>query len=420
MTSKAGNIFERSEVVLVGRKFIEYSGIIITLRLDMMMPLQKPVYLDNAATSHPKPDVVYRAVDDMLRRGGSARRGSHQRTLSADRLIYATREILCQLFNGCDSSSFIFTPNATTAINMAIFGLLQPGDRVVTTSVGHNAVVRPLRKCRDLGIDVVKVAADPQGIVSAGALQRACLEKPTRLLLINHCSNVTGAIQPLDGLGDWCRQHDIVFMVDGAQSAGSVPIDLEQLKIDLFAAPGHKGLLGPQGTGFLYVRSGISLNPFILGGTGGHSSLDRQPDALPERLEAGTLNVPGIAGLHAALTYLADIGIDSVRARERERVGQIITGLTAIAGVTLYGPGVATGRGSVVSFNLSDRDPAEVGFALDRQFDILTRSGLHCAADVHRTIGTFPGGTVRVSPGHFTSADEITYFLEAVVKLTRH
>ena len=406
-------------MLVVGNIF-EYPAASYTSCLDSVMSPLKPVYLDNAATSHPKPETVYQAVSDRLRYGGTSGRGSHQQTIAADRLVFETREILCELFNGQDSSRFIFTHNATTAINQALFGLLKPGDRVVTTSVEHNAVVRPLRQLEDCGVDVVKVhAVSNSGIVSLAALQRACLEKLTRLLIVNHCSNVTGSILPLAELGPWCREHKILLLVDGAQSAGSIPIDLQALAIDLFAAPGHKGLLSPQGTGFLYVRDGLDLQPLILGGTGANSHSDRQPTNLPERLESGTLNLPGLAGLHAAGQYLLQVGIDNVRQREIEITSQLLEGLKGIAGVTLYGPELLAQRGSVISFNILSCDPSEVGFMLDRQKQIFLRTGLHCAPDAHRTIGTLPAGTVRVSPGYFTTEAEIDYFLDAVVELAQ-
>ncbi len=384
-----------------------------------MTPL-KPVCLDNAATSHPKPESVYQAVLDVLRYGGTAGRGTHQQTMAADRLVFETREKLCHLFNGDDSSRFVFTPNATTAINQALFGLLKPGDRVVTTSMEHNAVVRPLRQLKSRGVDVVKVAADSKtGIVSPAALKSACLEKTTHLLLVNHCSNVTGSLQLLSELGPWCRRHNIVFMVDGAQSAGSIPIDLHDLAIDLFAAPGHKGLLGPQGTGFLYVRDGLQLAPYIFGGTGNNSRSDCQPTQLPERLESGTLNLPGLAGLHASLQYLLEVGIDAIRQRETVLIDRIIDGLKTIDDIVIYGPESPVERGGVVSFNLLSCDPAEVGFILDQQSQILVRTGLHCAPAAHQTIGTLPTGTVRVSPGYFTTDAEIDYFLDAVLKLSQ-
>lgn len=382
------------------------------------MSIIKPIYLDNAATSHPKPESVYAAVMATLRAGGSPGRGTHQQTMVAEHLVFATREALAELFNVGHSERFIFTCNATTAINQALFGLLQTGDRVVTTTVEHNAVTRPLRELQNRGVEVIKVSADSvTGIVPTAALQEACLCKPTRLLLLNHCSNVIGSIQPIEGLGRWCKEHGILLMLDGAQSAGSVPIDLEALEIDLFAAPGHKGLLGPQGTGFLYIREGIELVPLIYGGTGANSHLDLQPQILPERLEAGTLNLPGLAGLYAALQFLQQTGVEQIRGREIELTRKVLNGLENIERVKFYGSDDVMLRAGAISFNLAGYDPAEVGFILDQEEQISVRVGLHCAPDAHRTIGTFPIGTVRVSPGYFTTETEIDRFLQAIQAL---
>lgn len=382
------------------------------------MSIIKPIYLDNAATSHPKPESVYLTVMETLRAGGSSGRGTYQQTLAAERIIFETREALVELFNADNSDHFIFTANATTAINQALFGLLHSGDRVVTTTVEHNAVTRPLRELQNRGVEVVKIAADSMtGIVATAALKEACLCEPTRLLLLNHCSNVIGSIQSVAGLGRWCKEHGILLMLDGAQSAGSLPIDFEALEVDLFAAPGHKGLLGPQGTGFLYIRREIDLVPLIYGGTGANSHSDLQPQSLPERLEAGTLNLPGLAGLYAALQFLRQTGIEQIRAREIELIRKILTGLEKIESVKLYGPDDVMLRSGAISFNLAGYDPAEVGFILDQQEQISVRVGLHCAPDAHRTIGTFPVGTVRVSPGYFTPEGEIDCFLQAIQKL---
>lgn len=384
-----------------------------------MMELAQPIYLDNAATSHPKPESVYQAVTAALRAGGSPGRGSHNLSKTADRLIFETREVLAELFNGGGSEQFIFTANATTAINQALFGLLQRGDRVVTTMVEHNGVIRPLRELEKRGIEVVKVPGDAvTGIVSKSTLQQACLHQPTKLLVVNHCSNVLGTIQPIDGLGSWCHEHDILFMVDGAQSAGHLPIDFQQLDVDLFASSGHKGLLGPQGTGFLYLREGIALTPLVYGGTGTNSRSDLQPENLPERFESGTHNLPGLAGLHAALQFLQQTGVEQVRHREIQHTAQLLDGLQRIERVKLYGPENGMLRLGVVSFNLDKFDPAEVAFILDQDAQIAVRVGLHCAPDAHRTIGTYPGGTIRVSPGYFTTEQEIERFLRALKKIS--
>ena len=262
--------------------------------------MRETIYLDNAATSHPKPEAVYRAVNDCLRNGGSAGRGSYSQSLSGGRLLFEIREALAGLFNVDNSERFLFTGNATQAINQALFGVLMPGDRVVTTTIEHNAVVRPLRELQDRGIEVVKIPVDPgSGRVDPEKLKQSCLSAPTRLLLVNHCSNVIGTLQPVEQLGPWCHEQGILFMLDGSQTAGAIPIDLTALEVDLFAAPGHKCLLGPQGTGFLYCAEGVEMVPLIYGGTGGSSASDRQPSQLPERFESGTFNLPGLAGLYA-------------------------------------------------------------------------------------------------------------------------
>ncbi|MCK5826409.1 MAG: aminotransferase class V-fold PLP-dependent enzyme [Desulfuromusa sp.] len=383
------------------------------------MATVKPIYLDNAATSHPKPESVYLAVAAALRVGGSPGRGSHHLATTADRLVFETRELLADFFNGGHSEQFIFTANATAAINQALFGLLQSGDRVVTTMVEHNAVIRPLRELENRGIEVVKVPVDSvTGIVSKAALQKACLHQTTRLLIVNHCSNVLGTIQPIEGLGRWCHEHDILFMVDGAQSAGHLPIDFQGLDVDLFAASGHKGLLGPQGTGFLYLKEGMELTPLIYGGTGTNSQSDLQPEHLPERLESGTLNLPGLAGLHVALQFLQHTGIEQVHSKETQLTAKILDGLQKIDRVKIYGSDSVMLRLGAVSFNLEEYDPAEVAFILEQEEQIAVRVGLHCAPDAHRTIGTYPNGTVRVSPGYFTTETEIECFLQTLQKIS--
>ncbi len=377
------------------------------------------LYLDNAATSYPKPESVYLAVDSYLRSPGSASRGTHQASLAADQLIFETRELLASLFNAPESERFVFTFNATMAINQALFGLLVPGDRVVTTMMEHNAVTRPLRALSDIGVEVLKVAPDPQsGQVSADALKQACSEQQTRLLVVNHCSNVFGSIQHISGLGHWCHQHGILFMLDASQSAGLLGVDISTDGIDLLAAPGHKGLLGPQGTGILYVSPDVDLKPLIYGGTGANSHSDQQPDDLPERLESGTYNLAGLAGLKAGLEFVLATGISNIRAKEKALVGQLVAGLRSVNGVTVYGPENSENRGAAVSFTMLGKDPSEIGFILDQQENIAVRVGLHCAPDAHHSMGTYPGGTVRVSPGYFTSAQDIQHFLDVIDRIS--
>ncbi len=375
------------------------------------------IYLDNAATSHPKPECVYQRVLEALRCGGNAGRGGHDASLAANRLLFAAREGLADFFSVTDSSRIVFTPNATTAINTALFGLLQPGDRVVTSSMEHNAVTRPLRRLADLGVEVVKVQADSRGRVDQADLRQACLEEPTRMLVLNHCSNVNGQLQDIDGLGAFCRQQDILFLLDGSQSAGSFPIEIEKQQIDLYAAPGHKNLLGPSGTGLLYIRPNLQVEPLTYGGTGGNSHSDLQPEILPERLESGTQNLGGVAGLLAAIEYLQHQGLPRLRTQTRNHLQALIDGLRAIDGVRLYVADRIECQGDAVSFTIDNVDPSEVGFRLDQDFGISVRVGLHCAPDAHRSLGTYPQGTVRVSPGIFTHEDEIEGLLAAVRKI---
>ncbi len=372
------------------------------------------VYLDNAATSFPKPEAVCLAVDQAMRFGAAnPGRGGYRLSLDAGRTVLAARESAARLVGMTDPARIVFVANATEAINLALFGLLNSDDRVVTTSMEHNAVVRPLRALAERGVEVVKVPADRTGFVSPAELQQACTPG-TRLVVMTHCSNVTGTVQAIEEIGPWCRSRGILFMVDAAQSAGLFPIDVGAMAIDLLAVPGHKAIMGPPGTGFLCVGEGVQLKPLLYGGTGTRSMSDAQPDELPERLESGTLNVVGLAGLHAALEFLHEIGLNRHKAHEQELLGLLIEGLQRLPAVHMYGPLDAGRHGGALSFTIDGHDPATVGYRLDHEFDISVRVGLHCAPDAHRTIGTFPEGTVRVSPGWFNNYADIERLLKAV------
>lgn len=378
------------------------------------------IYLDNAATSFPKPEAVYRSIDETLRQfGGNPGRGGHQLALDASRIVFTAREAVAGFFGISDSSRVVFTANATAAINQALFGLLHPGDRVVTTNMEHNAVTRPLRALQERGVEVVKVAADCHGFVVAEDFCRACSAAPTALAVLGHISNVTGTIQDLATVGPWCRSHGVTLLVDAAQSAGLLPIDVEALGIDLLAAPGHKGLFGPVGSGFLYVRPGLELVPLLYGGTGANSHSDLMPEVMPERLESGTPNTPGLAGLTAGIAWLEEVGLDAIREHECRCLSRLLTGLAAIPGLEIYGPGDAAKSGGVLSFNLKGLDPSAVAFRLDHEFSICVRAGLHCAPEAHRAIGTYPAGTVRVSPNMLNSLEEIEAFLTAIAVIAQ-
>jgi cysteine desulfurase / selenocysteine lyase len=373
-----------------------------------------PIYLDNAATTFPKPEQVYRAVDHALREiGVGPGRGSYRRGLAASRMVFEAREAVAALFRIRDSARVIFTHSATESLNLALNGLLKPGDHVVSTTMEHNSLLRPLCLAEKIGVEVTWVPGDCCGLVDWKDI-RAALRSNTRLVALSHCSNVTGALQPVAEIGALARKEGILFLLDAAQSAGAVPIDVDDMKIDLLAVPGHKGLFGPQGTGILYVGEGVELRPLIVGGTGGFSSVAEQPETLPERFESGTMNTPGIAGLKAGVEFVSSTGVGEIRRKEALLVTQLLEGLAGIPGIVTYSPGSPELRLGMVSFTAGGHDPAEIGFLLDSEFDIAVRVGLHCAPEAHRTIGTFPGGAVRVSPGYFNSGQDIEIFLSAL------
>ena len=376
------------------------------------------IFLDNAATSYPKPPAVIAAVSTFLTDiGVGTGRGSYRQGVSSNRIIYEARERVAALLHAADSSRVIFTHSATESLNLAVAGLLSPGDHVVTSSMEHNSLERPLHRALSKGVTVTKISCDRHGLLNPDDVA-AALRPETRLVAISHCSNVTGTIQPAAEIGRLTRDRGILFLLDTAQSAGLLPIDIDELSVDLLAAPGHKSLLGPPGTGFLYLAPGVELEPLLVGGTGGSSSSPDQPHSCPERYESGTPNTPGIAGLSAGIGYLLDTGIDTIRAHEQTLTGFILDGLRDIPGVTLYGPADPLYQAGVVSFTLAGRDPAEIGYRLDHEFDIAVRVGLHCAPEAHRTIGTYPDGTIRVSPGYATTANDIDMFLNALYSIT--
>lgn len=371
------------------------------------------IYLDNAATSWPKPEAVYTAVSEAIRRGGNPGRGSSEKSKAAATDISEARAALAQLFHIPDPSRVIFTLNATDAINMGLQGMLSPGDHVITSQMEHNAVTRPLAYLEDAGVLVTKVATDP----AAGADPQAVLDaiRPeTKLVVMAHGSNVTGALNPIEEIGRICSEAGIPFMVDASQTAGAVPIDVQKMHIDLLAFPGHKSLLGPTGTGALYVAESVSPRPVRSGGTGVFSEVRLQPEQLPYYYEAGTQNTVGIAGLAAGAHYILERSVSNIFHEEQQMLAKLIEGLLAIPKVTVYGP-VTGPRAAAVSFNIEDMDCADAAMILETYYNISVRSGLQCAPDTHRMLGTFElGGTIRVSPGLFSSTEEIDAFLDAV------
>jgi len=377
------------------------------------------IYLDNAATSWPKPPEVGRAMVECLEReAGNPGRSGHRLSLAAARRVYAVREAVAKLFSAPDPVRVIFTHNATMAVNLALGGLLGPGDRVVCTGMEHNAVMRPLRDLEERGIAVAVAPCDPAGRLDLEAFERTVNAAPTRLVVLNHASNVTGTICPVAEAAAVARRAGALVLLDAAQTAGAVPIHMAALGVDLVAFTGHKGLLGPSGTGGLILGERVNaaeMVPLLKGGTGSRSAQERQPPDLPDRFEAGTINFVGIAGLGAGLDALAAMGgPEAVGRHERNLAQQLWDGLSSIPGVRLYGPADPAERVAVVSFTIDGLTVSAIGARLDEEFGVLARVGLHCAPAAHRTIGTFPTGTVRFSPGPFTTEDQIARALAAV------
>lgn len=373
------------------------------------------LYFDNAATSWPKPESVYKAAEIQMRHAcGNPGRSGHTRTLEADRLIYRTREALAALFNAEDSSRIIFTLNATDALNIALKGFLKAGDHVICTAMEHNSVLRPLGRLRRDGlITTTVIPCSEAGHPDLDFLEKA-YRSNTRLLVVNHASNVTGIIMPLEKMVCSAHSREVAVLVDAAQTSGTVEIDLDACKTDMMAFTGHKGLLGPTGTGGLYVRTGIDLEPLREGGTGSQSETDSHPESMPERLEAGTLNAAGLAGLLEGVLFIQKTGLDIIRAHEKDIRSILYKQLQAIPGINLYGPEDAEQCSCIVSFAIENVDSGEVGYILENSYNILCRTGLHCAPLAHKSIGTFPEGTVRISPGFFTRLSDVEYLVRAI------
>ncbi len=376
------------------------------------------IYLDNAATSFPKPESVYAAIDEYNRRlGAPLGRGAYRESMSAAGIVGRCRKRAAELFTAEAPEQIVFTFNATDSLNLALAGLLQPGDHVVTSAAEHNSLLRPLRALEDrCGIAISRVPVNVAGRIEPADIRKQ-LRPETRLVAVMHASNVTGTLQPIDDIGAVARQAGALLLVDAAQTAGQVAINLARSPIDLLACAGHKGLLGPLGTGLLYIRPGVEdrVPPLRRGGTGTHGDDDRQPETLPEKYEAGNLNAPGLAGLEAGLAWLQSRGVDAVRNHELELLCALLEGLAGIPRVQCYGSRLATERVGVASFTIDGYDPQVAAAILDESFGIQARAGLHCAPGMHRALGTLAiGGTVRLSVGPFNTAAHIAAAVSAV------
>ncbi|MBP2625470.1 MAG: cysteine desulfurase family protein [Firmicutes bacterium] len=372
------------------------------------------IYLDNAATSWPKPESVYQTVDKIMRQtGANPGRSGHTMAVEASRIVQETRELVSELFVISHSSQVVFTLNVTDSLNLALKGLLQPGDHVITSSIEHNAMVRPLEALRKNGVEVSKVATSLINGVSPQDVKKE-IKSNTKLIAMTHASNVTGTLNPIREIGKIAKEHGIIFLVDSAQTAGVFPINVEEMNIDLLAFPGHKSLLGCQGVGGLYINRRLVLKTLREGGTGSKSESLEQPDELPERYESGTLNTPGIGGLGAGIKYIIATGMEKIKKHDEMLTNTLLAGLNKIPGVILYGPPLGHQRASVVSFNIKGASSGEVCSILDRSFQIAVRPGLHCAPDAHQVLGTLRGGTVRISPSYFTTEEDIQTCLQAI------
>lgn len=375
------------------------------------------IYFDNAATSYPKPPSVYKAVENTLKHAGAnPGRGDHSSSHAANRIIFEAREHISKFFNIPDSRNVIFTSNGTEALNLALKGLLQPGDHVITSSMEHNSVSRPLNTLKNNGVNVSIIQCDTAGKLNLNLIKKEII-KSTRLIVLTHASNVTGTILPIDEVGEIASKNGVHFLVDGAQTAGVIPIDVMQNHISLLACPGHKGLFGPPGTGFLYIKDGLGLKPLIEGGTGSSSELLEQPEFLPDRFQSGTLNTPGIAGLKAGVEYINNKSIELIKAKEDLLCKTFIERLKGINRSKIFGPLLPEQKTAVVSFNIDGEDPAQVAASLDKKYNIMVRVGLHCSPLAHKTIGTFPEGTIRVSFSNFNTLQEIEYFIDSLKKI---
>lgn len=372
-------------------------------------------YLDNAATSFPKPEAVYLQLDRFARQTlANPGRTSHKMALAAEQEIHQCRHLLNQLLNGEGSERVIFTLNCTDSLNMAMKGVLKPGDHVVTTNLEHNSVSRPLEGLADAGtITLTRVNADESGTVQPETI-RAALTPKTRLVVITHASNVLGTVQPIGEIGAIVRHHGALLLVDAAQTAGVIPIDIRGMNIDLLATPGHKALFGPTGTGVLYVGSRASLHPWREGGTGGDSMSRVQPIELPFQLEGGTPNVLGISGLRAGIEFVLEQTIDKIWKHENSLVNKLVDYLKTNDDFTIYGHLDTSKRVGTLSFSHPAFESPDLAAILDTSFDIAVRPGLHCSPYIHRALGTAPKGTLRVSPGVFNTEKDIDHLIHAL------
>lgn len=374
------------------------------------------IYLDNAATTMQKPEEVIEAVVQAMHSMGNAGRGAHSASLEASRTIYDTRELLCRFFGGTDPRRLVFTSNSTESLNIAIKGLFEPGDHVITTMLEHNSVLRPLYEMEKRGVELTIIPADKKGVIEYNDIEKA-IRPNTKAVVCTHGSNLTGNLVDIERIGKITRKNGLLLVVDASQTAGVFPIDVEKMQIDVLCFTGHKGLLGPQGTGGTYVREGIQIRPLKSGGSGVQTYSKSHPAEMPTALEAGTMNGHGIAGLHAAVEYIQRTGIDQIRKREQECMKRFYEGVIQVPGVKVYGDFDDMNRCAIVSLNIGDYDSSEVSDELLTEYRISTRPGAHCAPLMHEALGTVEQGAVRFSFSHFTTDEEVDTAIKAIREL---
>ena len=376
------------------------------------------IYLDNAATSFPKPKEVATAVYDfMVNNGTSSGRGSYKKAMQSDYIVYECRKLIGKLFNFDNPKKVVFTSNVTDSLNIAMRGILKENDHVITSSLEHNAVWRCLKTLeRDINIKIDTVECSKDGITNPEDIKKY-IKKDTALIVFTQASNVLGTIQPIREIGAIARDHNIPFLVDSAQSAGAMKIDVKEDNIDILAFTGHKSLLGPMGTGGLIINTDIDIKPLKAGGTGGDSAYEYQPDYYPNHLETGTSNVSGIAGLREAIKFLNKEGIENIHNKEKELTKYALEKLETVKDIEIYGPKDCEKMLSVISFNIKDKRPEDVGSILDQKYDIMLRAGLHCAPTAHSVIGTKERGTLRIGLGYFNEKEDIDKLVEALNNL---
>ena len=380
------------------------------------------IYLDNASTSFPKAPTVATAMSDYItNRGININRGSYALAYDVEDIIYTTRQRLHPLFNGHDPAHVIFTQNVTMSLNMVIKGLLKAGDHVLVSSMEHNAVMRPLTQLLDKGITFDTIPCDSTGSIQMDSIE-PLIRPNTVALIINHASNVCGTIQPLESIGPICKAHNLQFIVDAAQTAGVIPIDVKACHIDALCFTGHKGLLGPQGIGGIILTKEMAQNltPLIAGGTGSFSHLETMPTHMPDAFESGTLNLPGIIGLNEGLAYIESQGMENIHNHELALTQAFLEGLQSIDGINIVGKQNIQDRTAVVSITIDGMDPANIAYELESTYHIMTRVGLHCAPRAHQTLGTYPEGTVRFSFGYANTHKDVESALSALHRIVKN